>query len=408
VNEVHLNLTKVFDKNAEAYISGKYRYIINQGGTSSSKTFSTLQILVQIARKHKKQIDIVGLTVPHLKGGVINDMPKVMAGFGLDFYAMYNSTDKVISFPDAGTINFISIDKLGKAHGGRRDILFINEANHHVWAIIEQLMIRTRETVFIDFNPTNEFWAHEHILGNDVEKDRAILIRSTYVDNQFLEQSIIQSIESKRGDGTNNFWRVYGLGELGIAEGLVFNNWESQEFDQYRFAKYINGLDWGFSNDPFAFIRSAIENDTLYICEEIYQRGLLNKDSAEMVKRIVRNEVVWCDGAEPKSIQEYQSLGVKAHAAKKGAGSIESGIKKIQSFRNVVIHPSCTNVLAEFKNYQWKKDKNGLQLPEPISGYDHAIDAIRYSLVTEMVYKPLVHSREIDRPRRYGAGSWMA
>jgi phage terminase large subunit len=402
-----LRLTNVFRKNANAYLDGKYRYIINQGGTSASKTFSILQLLVQIALKHKKQIDIVGLTVPHLKAGVLNDMPAVLEGFGINFSEVYQSTDKRIEFPSGGVINFLSIDKLGKAHGGRRDILFLNEANHQLWAIAEQLIIRTRETVFIDFNPTNEFWAHTEILAK--EPDRAILIKSNYLDNQYLEQAIIDTIESKRGDGKNNFWRVYGLGELGIAEGLVFENWESGTFDIYKFGKYVNGLDWGFSSDPFAYVRCAIENDTLYICEEIYQRGLLNKDSADLVKPKARNEIVWCDSAEPKSVQEFVSLGINAHSVKKGPGSVESGIKKIQSFRNVVIHEdNCPNTLAEFKNYQWKVDKAGGRLPEPVDAFNHAIDAIRYALSTEMIYrKPALPTPVPVVSHSYGSGGWM-
>jgi phage terminase large subunit len=405
-----LRLTNVFHKNAEAYLSGEYDYIINQGGTSASKTFSILQLLTQIARKNNKQIDIVGLTVPHLRAGVINDMPKVLEGFNEDFHSLYKSVEKQIIYPSGGVQNFISVDKLGKAHGGRRDILYINEANHHNWNIAEQLMIRTRGVTFIDYNPTNEFWVHEHILSNPETRDRAILIKSTYKDNQFLEESIVRAIEAKRGDGTNNFWRVYGLGELGVAEGLVFDNWEADEFDIYKFASYRNGVDWGFSNDPFAFVRCAIENDTLYICEEIYQRGLLNKDSAEMIRPIVRNEVVRCDSAEPKSVAEYRTLGLNAVSTKKGKGSIESGIKKIQSFRNVVIHKTkCPNILAEFKNYQWRQDKNGEQLPEPVSGFDHGIDALRYALEDEMRYQP---SNPISKPyTRYNTpseGGWMS
>jgi phage terminase large subunit len=401
-----LYLTNVFRKNAEAYRSACWRYIINQGGTSASKTFSTLQLLVEIARKHKKQIDIVGLSVPHLKSGVLNDMPFVMAGFGLDFFAMYNSTDRKIVFPDGGVINFLAFDKLGKAHGGRRDILYINEANHVHYAIAEQLMIRTREVIFIDYNPTNEFWVHTELMTK--EKEKCKLIISTYKDNERLEQAIVDTLEAKRGDGTNNFWRVYGLGQLGIAEGLVFDNFEEADFDIYRFGKYLNGVDWGFSNDPFAFVRCAIEQDTLYICQEIYQRGLLNKDSADLVKPIARNESVYCDSAEPKSIAEYISLGVKGVSVKKGPGSIESGIKKIQGFRNVVIHPSCTNTLAEFKNYQWKKDKNGQQLAEAVSGFDHAIDAIRYALSTEMNFKkPTGKPRSPYDYQTESSGDWM-
>jgi phage terminase large subunit len=401
-----LRLTNVFRKNAEAYTSGKYRYIINQGGTSASKTFSTLQLLTQIAIKYPKQVDIVGLTVPHLKAGVLNDMPAVLEGFGLNFYELYQSTDKRLLFPSGGVINFISIDKLGKAHGGRRDILFLNEANHQHYNIAEQLMIRTREAVFIDYNPTNEFWAHSEIL--EKEAGKAVLIKSNYQDNQFLEQAIIDSIESKRGDGTNNFWRVYGLGELGIAEGLVFDNFEVDDFDIYRFANYRNGLDWGFSNDPFAFVRVAIENNTLYICQEVYQRGLLNKHSAEMVKPIVRNEVVYCDSAEPKSIQEYVTYDIKAKPVLKGGGSLETGIKHIQSYDRVVIHPSCKHTAVEFKSYQWKKDKSGEPIPMPEDAFNHAIDAIRYALEADTNYKKAVAKQSVKTySHNYNQGGWM-
>lgn len=398
-----LTLTNVFRKNAEAWKNPDKKYIINQGGTSSSKTFSELQLLVHNSMKYPEQSDIVGLSVPHLKLGVLNDMPRVMEGFGLSFNDMYQSTDKVIKFPSGGSINFLAFDKLGKAHGGRRDNLFLNEANHLPFNIAEQLMIRTRKKVLIDYNPTNEFWAHSELMKNEPEKCE--LIRSTYKDNQFLEQSIIDAIEAKRGDGTNNFWRVYGLGELGIADGLVFNNFEVENFDIYRFSKYCNGVDWGFSNDPYAFVRVAIEQNVLYICQEVYQRGLLNKDSADIIKPIVRNEIVWCDSAEPKSIQEYTSYNIKAASVKKGAGSIESGIKKIQSFDKVVIHTDCKNAYDEFKNYQWKKDKTGSQMAEPVGGFDHIIDAIRYALSSEMIYtKAKPDKKHGYRPP---AGSWM-
>lgn len=403
-----LRLTNVFRKNAEAYTSGKYSYIVNQGGTSSSKTFSTLQLLVEIARKSAKQIDIVGLSVPHLKSGVLNDMPTVMAGFGLNFYDMYNSTDKKLVFPSGGVINFLSFDKLGKAHGGRRDILYINEANHVHYNIAEQLMIRTREVVFIDYNPTNEFWVHTKMMVD--EPDKCMLIKSTYKDNQFLEQRIIDALEAKRGDGTNNFWRVYGLGELGVAEGLVFDNFEVEEFDIYRFSQYRNGVDWGFSNDPYAFVRVAIEQNSLYVCEEVYQRGLLNKDSAELIKPKVRNEIVYCDSAEPKSVQEYVSLGINAKSVLKGPGSLETGIKHMQGFDRIVIHPNCKNLVDEFRSYQWKQDKNGDWMPQPIDAFNHGIDAIRYALERDMSYKkpftkPITTSYSGGM---YNEGGWMS
>jgi phage terminase large subunit len=371
-----LKFSKVFDKNYKAF-KGKIRYIINQGGTSSTKTFSILQLLVAICYKQEVKIDIVGLSVPHLKSGVLNDMPDVCRQFGINFFEHYKETDKVFSF-GKGTINFLAFDKLGKAHGGRRDILYMNEANHLHYNIVEQLMVRTRQTIFIDYNPTNEFWVHTKLLVEQPEE--TLLIRSTYKDNPFLEKAIIDMIEAKKGDGNNNFWRVYGLGELGIAEGLVYDNFEELDFDKNRFARYYNGVDWGFSNDPFAFVRVAVENDCLYICDEIYQKKLLNKDSAPLVKSIIGNEYVYCDSAEPKSVAEYQNLGVNAISCTKGAGSIETGIKHLQSYRKIYIHPSCPNVLSEFRNYEWKTDKNGDFMAQPVDAFNHALDAIRYAL----------------------------
>jgi phage terminase large subunit len=395
-----LKLTNVFHKNVAAYKAG-YRYIINQGGTSSSKTFSTLQLLVRIAMMKRKQIDVVGLTVPHLKAGVLNDMPHVMAGFGMKFDDYYNTSDKRCTFPSGGVINFIAIDKVGKAHGGRRDILYLNEANHLSYPIAEQLMVRTREKIFIDYNPTAAFWVHNKTLKEQEEK--SLLIKSTYKDNQLLEQEIVDMIESKRGDGTNNFWRVYGLGELGISEGLVFDHFEIKEFAKDSFDKYRHGIDWGFSNDPFAYVRMAIENDCLYICDEIYQKKLLNKDSAPMVRAIAGADVVSCDSAEPKSIEEYRTLGVNATAVKKGAGSVDFGIKFIQSFQKVYIHPTCQFFHEECMNYQWKEDKNGEALPTPVDAFNHLIDAARYGLEDDMRFT----ATEPDVHIEHAPNSWM-
>ena len=233
-----LEFSNVFYKNKDSRKNDNIKYVINQGGTSSTKTYSILQLLLVISLKYPVKIDIVGLSVPHLKSGVLNDMISICRSAGFEFTDYYKEGDKIFK-KGAGTINFLAFDKLGKAHGGRRDILYLNEANHLNYNIAEQLMIRTRKKVFIDYNPTNAFWVHKNILVN--EPDKADLIKSTCKDNPFLEQSIIDSIESRKGDGNNNFWRVYGLGELGIAEGLIFNNFEQADFDIYRFAEYRNG-----------------------------------------------------------------------------------------------------------------------------------------------------------------------
>lgn len=369
-----LQCSNVFDRNYKAFKEAT-RYIINQGGTSSTKTFSTLQLLVAICLKYNKKIDIVGLSVPHLKMGVLNDMPYVCEQYGINFNEHYKESDRVFTC-GKGQINFIAVDKLGKAHGGRRDILYMNEANHLNYNIAEQLMVRTRESIFIDYNPTNEFWVHTKVMKDEPEK--AVLIKSTYKDNPFLEQEIINMIEAKKGN--NNFWRVYGLGELGIAEGLVYDNFEELNFDKEQFSNYYFGLDWGFSNDPFSCVRVATHNNNLYICDEIYGKKLLNKDTAPLVKELLKGSYVYCDSAEPKSIADFQSLGVNAIPAQKGQGSVETGIKHLQSYDKIYIHPSCPNTLNEFRNYEWKTDKNGDYLPMPVDAFNHSLDAIRYAL----------------------------
>jgi len=284
-------------------------------------------------------------------------------------------TNKTLEMP-RGTINFISVDTIGKAHGGRRDILYLNEANHLNYKIAEQLIIRTREKVFVDFNPTSRFWVHDEILNK--EQKRSILIKSTYKDNPFLEKEIIRALEARKND--ENFWRVYGLGETGILEGRVFTNLEISDFDKNKFDRYYNGIDWGFSTDPFAFIRAAIENDNLYITDEIYSTNLLNKNSIPLVKGVVKNEIVTCDSSEPKSIYEFQASGINAYGAKKGKGSIEVGIKFLQSFSNIFIHKTCINAQREFFNYCFKTDLNGEIIPVPEDKNNHLIDALRYAL----------------------------
>ena len=383
-----LKLTKTFAKNAEVYKSHKYRYIVNQGGTSSSKTFSILQLLTIIALKHKKYIDIVGLSMPHLKSGILHDMPAVFAQFGLNFDAMVNKSDWYIKLDNGSILKFLAFDNLGKAHGGRRDILFLNEANHLPYNIVEQLIIRTADNVFIDFNPTNPFWLHTKL---QVEKpDEICLIKSTYKDNQFLQPSIIAEIESKRGDGNNNFWRVYGLGELGIAEGLIFENVEARTFTKEelgRFDRIFEGIDWGFAVDPFVFVQCYFnrKHRNLYIYNEIYSVGMSNENAINAVKKLhVPGAEIIADSEEPKSIYEFQDAGFPIIKAKKGAGSVSYGIKKLQGLNKIYIDPArCPNTYREFIDYSYDEDKDGNKKSQYPDRNNHTIDATRYALENE-------------------------
>lgn len=378
-----LSLTNTFYKNANAYKSLKYRYIINQGGSSSSKTFSVLQLLSLIAQGRKVIIDIASESVPHLKRGVLRDLPQVFEQMGLNLDVMLNKSDNYITFSNGSRINLIALDNPGKARGSRRDILFINEANLIPYKIAEQLLIRTHETVFIDYNPTQAFWVHNEIMPKN--PDRALLIKTTYKDNQYLPQSEIDELESRRGDGNNNFWRVYGLGELGIAEGLVFENANARTITDEELARFdtvYQGIDWGYIH-PFVFIKCCYDDEfkKLYVFDEIYQSRLSLQKSMELVReKQVYGDII-ADSANPQSIGEFWDNGFNIFPANKGAGSRDFGYRWLQSLNEIVIDPvRCPNTLKEFQTMEYLKDKDGNYINDYPKIMDDAVDAIRYAM----------------------------
>lgn len=384
-----LHLTNTFYKNADAYCSKKYRHIINQGGSSSSKTFSILQLLTHIACNRKVIIDICGESMPHLKRGVLRDLPAVFDQFDLNFETMLNRTDHYLTFETGAKINFIALDNPGKARGARRDILFINEANLIPYATVEQLIIRTHETVFIDYNPTQAFWVHNEIIPKN--PDKALLIKSTYKDNQFLPQTEIDELESRRGDGNNNFWRVYGLGELGIAEGLVFENVTPRTItdeELSRFDEVYQGIDWGYIH-PFVFAKCCYddENQKLYVFDEVYQSRMSLQASMDAVReKQVYGDII-ADSANPQSIGEFWDNGFNIFPANKTPGSRDFGYRWLQSLNEIVIDPArCPNILHEFLTMEYLKDKDGNYINDYPKICDDGIDALRYALERAMPY----------------------
>lgn len=386
-----LKLTKTFYKNADAYKSKKYRYIINQGGSSSSKTFSILQLLTIIALSRTLTIDIASESVPHLKRGVLRDLPIIFDQLGLNFDVLHNRSDNFIKLENGSRINLIALDNPGKARGSRRDILFVNEANLIPYETAQQLFIRTHETIFIDYNPTNAFWVHKEIMP--INPDKALLIKSTYKDNQYLPQAEIDELESRRGDGNNNFWRVFGLGELGIAEGLVFENVTVREISDEELSHFDNikqGIDWGYAADPFVFIKLHYSEKyrKIYVFDEIYERGLLNQRAIELITpKYTPYANIIADSEDPKSVREFWDAGFDIRGAKKGPGSRGYGFKFLQGMSEIVIDPvRCPNAAREFMNAEFEKDKDGEWVNEYPEKDDHTIDAVRYALERDMPY----------------------
>jgi phage terminase large subunit len=372
----------------------KARKKVVQGGTSAGKTYAIVPLLIDIACKFQKyKITIVAETLPAVKEGALDIFKTIMGETGRWIDDEWNASALIYTFKDTGTrIQFKSFDTVGKAKAsGKRDILFINEANHITYEIADALMIRSRIT-YIDFNPDVEFWVHTEVLGSK----NAEFLLLTYEDNEGLSPETLEDLlekkekaffnpdlqkdkifESKniKSDYWANWCRVYIYGEIGNLQGVIFNNWKTIDRipEDARLIGY--GLDFGYSNDPTAIVEVYKWNDKRIVNEICYQKGLSNKEISKFIK--TRN-YCYCDSAEPKSIDELKTYKVNALPVTKGTDSINYGIQIMQEYE-YLITSSSLNLIKELRKYSWDKDKKtGQKLNKPIENFNHAIDAVRY------------------------------
>ena len=347
------------------------------GGTSASKTISILVWLIDYAQtQDNKKIDVMSESYPHLEDGVIKDFKSIMLDRGYWNDDNWNSTKHVYTFGTGSIIKFISIDKLGKAHGPRRDVLFINEANNIPYDIYDQLEVRTKDFVWLDWNPVQEFWYYQEIKGV-VDHDFLTL---TYLDcKDVLPPSIVESIESKKHK--TQWWRVYGLGLLGEVEGRIYTNWQIIDEIPHEARLWRRGLDFGYTNDPSALINIYEYNGGYIIDELAYQKGLSNKSIADMINNQEEQCLVIADSAEPKSIDEISGYGVNIVGATKGKDSVHQGIQIVQD-QKISITKNSLNTIKAYRNYMWAKDKRNskhLQVPDDsVHEWSNSMDAIRY------------------------------
>lgn len=354
----------------------KKRIKIIQGGTSAGKTFGILPILIDRAAKIPNlEISVVSESIPHLKRGALKDFIKIMRWTNRYTDDQFNKSDRVYRFKNGSYIEFFSADDSSKLRGARRDILYINECNNVTFESYNELAIRTNKEVYLDFNPANEFWVHKE-LKDEPDADFIIL---TYKDNEALDQGIIQQIEKNRDKAATsnywaNWWKVYGLGEVGSLEGVVFENWK--EIDKLPAdARLIGiGLDFGYTNDPTAAIEIYNWNGKRIVNEIVYRTGMLNSDIAKVLPSGV---IIYADSSEPKSIDEIRRYGKMIKGVTKGTDSIRYGIDVMQQQEYLVTKDS-TNLIKELRSYCWDQQKDGTKLNKPIDGFNHAIDALRY------------------------------
>tara|TARA_R100001443_G_scaffold94343_1_gene100931 strand:+ start:760 stop:1917 length:1158 start_codon:yes stop_codon:yes gene_type:complete len=353
----------------------KKRIKIIQGGTSAGKTFGILPILIDKAAKTGGlEISVVAESIPHLRRGALRDFLKCMKWTNRYVDERFNKSLLKYEFANGSFIEFFSADDSSKLRGARRDILYVNECNNVNFEAYNELSIRTKKEVYLDFNPANEFWVEE--IKEDKEADFIIL---TYKDNEALDIGIVDQIEKNRLKAETstywrNWWKVYGLGELGMLEGVVFSNWKQIDTIPKEARLVGIGLDFGYTNDPTSCIEIYRHNEKRILNEIVYQTGLLNSDIA---KKLPKDVPVYADSAEPKSIADIQRYGITIKGVTKGRDSINYGIDVMQREEYLVTSNS-TNLIKELRSYCWDTDKTGKRLNKPIDNYNHAIDAVRY------------------------------
>jgi phage terminase large subunit len=366
------------------------RVRIVRGGTSSSKTFSIIPMLIHHAVTNPKQeISVVAETIPHLRRGALRDFLKIMDMIGMYDDTCYNKSTMTYKFNSGSFIEFFSADNPAKLRGARRDVLFVNECNNIDWESYYQLAIRTRKFIYLDYNPVAEFWVDTELMkDNDAE-----MIVLTYKDNEALDASIVKEIEKARDKAETssywaNWWRVYGLGEIGNLQGVVIDNWQQCETIPMDAKLVAYGTDFGFTNDPTTLIAVYKQEGKLWVDELLYRTNMTNSEIGNFYKtqNIGRAEII-CDSAEPKSIEELRRQGFNVHPAMKGPDSIKIGIDILKRYEIMVTKRS-TNLIKELRSYLWETDRDGKLTGKPIDHNNHAIDALRYIGLNKLNNRP--------------------
>lgn len=380
-----MHFTPVYYRTMKA-IAQTQRFVSSCGGTRSGKTFANLQAIFQLAAADEvpSLTSVVSETFPHLKRGAIRDFPSAI---GADLWdeSAWSKGGYIYTLPNGSQIEYFSADATSKVHGPARDRLFLNECQNIPYEIARQLFVRTRGLIIMDYNPTASFWGNEQI---ETRQD-CVTIHSTYKDNSFLTAEQKREIEANQHD--TNWWKVYGLGEFGTLEGLIYSFELIDEMPLAGGLREVYGMDFGFTHDPTAIVRVLADTGrkVAYVDEIAYKTGMLNSDISAVLAEcdIPKHVHIWADAAEPKSIAEIgRDTGLNIRASNKSAPTRGSRLtfqlQWVQGWR-LYITKASTNIIREARNYTWAKDRDGNLVNEPIDTWNHALDAMRYALYSE-------------------------
>jgi len=374
-----MKLTKVFKKTLRAFVDDEIDYILSYGGSSSSKTISILQILLEYAlRNDGKHITIVAKTHNKVRNGVLKDFMNIVLIEDYIKYKTqpyYNSSLKEFTLDNNSKLQFIGADKEDQIIGNRSDVLYFDECNFIKKTVFEHLSARCNGKVLASWNPSSVFYLNEMFDDDDVA-----VIHSTYEDNIYLDKKVIKKL-LKTGEKNENFRRVYINGLPGRLKGVIFseNHFEIVEkIPHKKIVKIVYGLDYGFI-DPTALIKLTVfEDKTIYIEELIYKTGLtpdkillnFNKLGLKKTDKII------AETARPELTEYLYRNKFNIHKVKKT--TIIDGINKMYDYY-MYIDKDAKNIIDELRNYSWEDDKNGEFIEKPKDDFNHAIDAIRYA-----------------------------
>jgi phage terminase large subunit len=373
--------SKVFDDILRAWVGGNRRIML-EGGTWSTKTYSAIQALIVIAMKSPIPllISCASESMPHMKRGVLRDFFNIL-GEDVDGNRYFSKTEFTYKRPDwTGQFEFFGADTPAKMHGGRRDILYVNEANNIQWEIVRQADVRTKIFTILDWNPTAEFWAHEYWL----DQPGNAYSHSTYldaIDAGVLPEQVKTDIESYK-DKDPNFWNVYGLGLVGKIEGLVYPSFELVD-ELPTTGDIVYGLDFGYATDPSVLVKNVVVGGKCYSHELFRQSGLTNQQLARKMELLgVEREPIFADPNEPKSIEEISAAGFNCQEAVKGPGSKAFGIQRVNQYYQYWTKDS-VDCIKEQRNYRYiKRIVNGVEqyTDDTTHQWSHGMDARRYAV----------------------------
>ena len=360
----------------------KKRIKVVRGGTSAGKTFGIIPILIDRCTKETDlEISIVSESIPHLRRGALKDFLKIMMDLNRYKSDNFNKSTLKYTFSNGSYIEFFSADQPDRLRGARRTDLYVNECNNITFDAYYQLAIRTSGDIWLDYNPASLFWVDREIIGQeDVD-----FITLTYKDNEALSKTIVQEIEKakyKTSEYWRNWWKVYGLGQIGSLEGVCITEW--QEIKLPKEARLLSyGMDFGYTNDPTTLIALYKYNNAYIFDEVIYQKKLLNSDISDLLKANEVTDIIYADNAEPKSIAELKNYGHTVLPCIKGKDSIVYGINLINQ-NEIYITSRSKNLIKELQSYIWIVDKEGNKVNKPIDAFNHCIDAARYAITSQL------------------------